>query len=394
MPSRRVARTLPPIALAALIAARCAQPTAPGPFYRAPSGHGAGRPGHVIRSEPLAGAPPGSRAWKILYVSTGFDGKPVEVSGVIVAPTLPPPAGGRPVVAWAHPTTGVSDRCAPSNWPTFFDTIPHLPALVALDCVVAATDYEGLGTPGPHPYLVGRSEALSVLDSVRAAREIEKAAAGTRFVVWGHSQGGHAALFTGQLARDYAPDLTLMGVAAIAPATELATLLRADLVERAGRILGAYCLWSWSRVYGAPIDRIVETSSVAVIDRVAADCLESDEEGYVAAFDSLTLRSDFVESGAYEAEPWKSLMEENRPGRSPIGAPIYIAQGTDDPIVRPAVTADFVQGLCGRGEAVRFEKLEGVGHTKAARVSASSAIGWMADRFEGRRAPNTCSRDW
>ncbi len=170
----------------------------------------------------MKGSPPGSSAWKILYTSVGLDGQLIEVSGVVIAPDLPPPTAGRHVVAWAHPTTGVGDRCAPSAFPEFFETIPHLTALMALDYVVVATDYPGLGTAGPHPYLVGLSEGRAVLDSVRAARNLPKAGAGKRFAAWGYSQGGHAALFAGQLAREYAAELTLAGVAAIAPPTDLA----------------------------------------------------------------------------------------------------------------------------------------------------------------------------
>jgi hypothetical protein len=121
------------------------------------------------------------KAWRILYFSTGLDEKPVEVSGIVVAPELPPSLAGRHVVAWAHPTTGVADNCAPSLREDVFDTIPHLQALLALDYVVTATDYPGLGTSGPHPYLVGESEGRAVIDSVRAAREIEKAGASVRY---------------------------------------------------------------------------------------------------------------------------------------------------------------------------------------------------------------------
>ena len=95
--------------------------------------------------------------------------------------------------------------------------------------VVAATDYPGLGTPGPHPYLVGLSEARAVIDSVRVARSLPGAGGGNRFIVWGHSQGGHAALFTGLIAKSYAPELSLLGVAAAAPASELADLMDDDL---------------------------------------------------------------------------------------------------------------------------------------------------------------------
>jgi acetyl esterase/lipase len=387
------ARRLARVAVAALLAgaaARCgSSPPPPGSFYAAPRPPD-GAPGDLLRSEPMPGALPGSSAWKILYVSTGLDGRPIEVSGVVVAPDLPAPAEGRPIVAWAHPTTGVSDDCAPSNWPHFFETVPHLPALIALDYVVVATDYPGLGTPGPHPYLVGESEGRAVLDAVRAAGAVEKANANRRFAVWGHSQGGHAALFAGQLARTYTPELQLAGVAAIAPATELATLLRDDIAERAGRVLASYSLWSWSRVYGAPLEGIVPPASISVIDRVARDCVESDGETYRVAWDSRELGSKLLADDAYTTDPWAQLLDRNRPGRSRAGAPLYIAQGLDDVLVRPSVTADFVRDLCRRGEVVRFEELPGVGHLRAGGASASAAIQWMRDRFEGRTPPDTC----
>jgi len=373
------------------LALRCGPvPPPPSSFYARDPRPGLGEPGAIIRSEELKGSPPGSKAWRVLYASTGLRGERIEVSGVIIAPELPPPPGGRPVIAWAHPTTGVHDNCAPSVNPEFFETIPHLPALMALDYVVAATDYAGLGTPGPHPYLVGESEGRSVLDSVRAAARLPKTGAGPRFVAWGHSQGGHAALFAGQLARRYAPDLALVGVAAIAPATELRTLLKDDFSERVGRILAAYALWSWSEVFGAPLTAAVYPSAIPGIERVARDCVETEGEGYRVGLDSIEMGNSFLLPEAFDEGPWRRLLDENRPGGETIGAPIYVAQGTDDAVVRPSVTADFVHGLCGRGEVVRYEELPGAGHMRAARVSASSAIQWMEARIEGRTAPSTC----
>jgi hypothetical protein len=40
---------------------------------------------------------------------------------------------------------------------------------------LVATDYVGLGTESPHPYLIGQGEGRSVLDAVRAARLIDEA---------------------------------------------------------------------------------------------------------------------------------------------------------------------------------------------------------------------------
>ena len=367
-------------------------PPPPGAFYASPADvpDAAGR---LLRSEPITDPPPGAKAWRVLYVSTGLNAKPIVVSGVVVAPDLPAPIAGRNVVAWAHPTTGVAERCAPSLRAEVFDTIPHLQALIALDYVVTATDYPGLGTRGPHPYLVGESEGRALIDSVRAARGIEAAGASGRYVAWGHSQGGQAALFAGELAPIYAPELTLAGVAAIAPATELTTLLEDDVAERAGRLVAAYSLWSWSRVYGAPLEPVVSDSAVGVIDRAARDCIETWGEVYKAVFDSDGLNAKFLKPGAFDAEPWKKLLEDNLPGRRPIAAPIYVAQGQEDTIVRPSVTADFVAGLCRTGERVRYETLPGVDHMRAGRASATSAIQWMRDRFDGKRAPTTCSAE-
>jgi hypothetical protein len=128
-------------------------------------------PGKLIRVAAMPDAPEGARAYRILYWSTGLDGKPVEVSGVVIAPRGAPQPGGRPVIAWAHPTTGVVNRRAPSLARVFFASVQGLRAMLDRDHVVAATDYPGLGTPEVHPYLVGTSEAHAVLDSVRFAGE-------------------------------------------------------------------------------------------------------------------------------------------------------------------------------------------------------------------------------
>jgi pimeloyl-ACP methyl ester carboxylesterase len=124
----------------------------------------------------------------------------------------------------------------------------------------------GLGTPEIHPYLVGVSEGRAVLDSVRAARQIPNVGAGVSFAVWGHSQGGQATLYAGLLARQYAPELRLVGVAAAAPATDLATLMKDDRGTGGGNNITAMTLWSWSRIYGAPIAPVVKPEAVPVID--------------------------------------------------------------------------------------------------------------------------------
>ncbi len=122
----------------------------------------------MLRVEAMPGAPEGATAQRMLYVSIGLDGAPIAVSGVVIVPSAAA-SRGRDVVAWAHPTTGVEVRCDPSLRSEFFDRIPGLRAILAQGRIVVATDYPGLGTAGPRPYLIGESEARAVLDSVRAA---------------------------------------------------------------------------------------------------------------------------------------------------------------------------------------------------------------------------------
>lgn len=160
---------------------------------------------------------------------------------MLVVPDGPPPADGRPVVSWQHPTSGVDRLCAPSLSRDVLKMIMGLPELLKRGYAVVAPDYPGLGTPGPHPYLVGESEGHAVLDAVRAARNAPEAHAGQRFAVWGHSQGGHATLFAGLLAQSYAPELQLVGAAAAAPAYELDKLFGATAPEVTADYMARLC---------------------------------------------------------------------------------------------------------------------------------------------------------
>jgi hypothetical protein len=171
-------------------------------LYDVKPGEIAGKPGSIIRVWPLeGGGPGGGDAFRILYRSTGLNGQPIAVSGAIFIPPGAAPQGSRNVIAWAHPTSGVVEACAPSLMPDVAGMIWGLADMLARGYVVVATDYPGLGVPGQiHPYLIGVSEARAVLDSVRAARALPRTGASNRFAVWGHSQGGHASLYTGELA--------------------------------------------------------------------------------------------------------------------------------------------------------------------------------------------------
>jgi acetyl esterase/lipase len=377
----------------ALLAAAlpCSTTHAQDAFYQATAAEiEDGAPGSIIREEPMRATPPGGIAHRVLYRSTSPEGKKIAVSGVIITPPGAPPQGGWPVVAWAHPTTGIVPRCAPSLAIFVYQQIAGSRPLTEKGYAIAATDYPGLGTPGPHPYLVGVSEARAVIDSVRAARTFP-GVNGSRYAVWGHSQGGQAALFTGMISEGYAPELTLVGVAAAAPATELAILMTDDLHSTGGRNLTAMTVWSWSRIYDARADSIVAPVAMPIVDLLAEECIESPfdilERGRTAA----PLAKEFlIVKNPAEVEPWRSLLERNTPGPLPPTLPVFLAQGTSDGLVRPEVTEDYTKRLCGAGSRVQMLLLPGVSHGLAAAKSADAAVAWMADRFAGKAAPNDC----
>jgi acetyl esterase/lipase len=378
--------------IVALIAANIGDARAQTDFYAAEGVDLGSFPnGGLIRSQPIDGAPDGAAAYRILYRSEGLNGQPIAVSGVVIVPAGPPPSGERPIVAWAHPTTGVIPPCAPSLARVLFSSIQGLREMLAHGYVVAATDYPGLGTAGPHPYLVGISEGRAVLDSVRAARGMPGVGEGRRFAVWGHSQGGQAALFTGLLAMTYAPELQLVGVAAAAPATELGPLMEADLGTSGGNNLTAMTLWSWSRVYGAPMSEVVTPAAIPVIDQLAGMCVERFFDIFRRRGPSRRLEQSFLSvNNLADREPWRSLLAENTPGPLPPEIPVFLAQGTADKLVIPSVTRNYAAALCKAGSRVTLDWIVGVGHAFSGRDSASAAVAWMADRFDGAAAPSTC----
>src|ERR1700761_6512068 len=383
----------------AALAASCltaivATANAQGAFYKATEAEiAAGSPGSIIREESMGTSPPGGIAHRVLYRSTSPEGKPVAVSGVVIIPPGAPPEGGWPVVAWAHPTTGVVPHCAPSLALLIFQQIAGSRPLTEQGYAIAATDYPGLGTPGPHPYLVGVSEARAVIDSVRVARSLPGAGDGKQFTVWGHSQGGQAALFTGLIAKTYAPELNLLGVAAAAPATDLATLMNEDIDSVGGKNITAMTLWSWQRVFDANMDKVIDPRAKPAIDRLAQECIEGPFDLRRRQRTEQPLEQYFLTTKhPSDVEPWHRLLAQNSPGTLPPGIPVFLAQGTDDVIIDPKVTQDYAVALCGAGSKVRMLSMPNIGHGRAAQASTQAMLGWTSGRFAGTTAPDDCSR--
>lgn len=252
--------------------------------------------------------------------------------------------------------------------------------------VVAATDYPGLGTPGVHPYLVGPVEAASVLDSVRAARQLE-VNAGNQFVVWGASQGGQAALWTAQSAAAYAPELTLMAAAASAPATDLAGIVAAKLNDRGGGVFISETLYAWGQIYpGANLDEIIKPEQRAQFERMATTCI-STPAAFLTIGDLLTPAA-YLSVDILATEPWRTFFAENTPA-GPISVPLLITHGSTDDLIPIEFSEAEAARRCAKGEDVTLVRLPGVGHD-ARNESGIITVGWIEDRFAGRPTGSTC----
>lgn len=178
-------------------------------------------PGTLLRQEPLE--PHQSLEYaagniRLLYSSTEglFGQSTVSVSGALFLPEGTPPKEGWPLMAWTHGTVGIADICAPSyNGRQSRDTT-YLNYWLANGYAIVASDYQGLGTPGTHPYLATRPEAYSNLDAIRAVQRADFPVSDA-VVLFGQSQGGGAALATGGFAQSYAPELDIRGIVATGP---------------------------------------------------------------------------------------------------------------------------------------------------------------------------------
>jgi uncharacterized membrane protein HdeD (DUF308 family) len=365
----------------------------PDEFYAAPS-DAPDEPGVLLRSEPFQqGVPEGAQAWRILYTTTRSDGDPAVASAIVLVPT-DGVAGPRPLVAWAHGTTGFAPKCAPSNLqqPFLVGATPALDQVVAKGWAFVATDYVGLGTEGPHPYLIGEPEGRSVLDSIRAARQLDDVELEDRAVVWGHSQGGGAALWTGILAPSYAPDANVIGVAALSPATVLPTLFDHVKDEPVGKLMGSYVLSAYSETYpDVEIGDYVRAEARVLFDETAEKCL-SGPEALVAVGEAVATPPYFSQSPA--DGPLGARLEENVPtGR--IDAPLLIGQGLTDVLVLPSVQKQFVAERCADGQALEYRTYKGFDHVGVVLDPASplpdDLVTWTQDRFDGKPLRAGCT---
>lgn len=329
--------------------------------------------GGLMEAEP-ADSPEGVNGWTIRYCSTGREGDIIEVTGLLATPAGDPPEGGWPLVAWAHGTAGLGDQCAPSG--DGIERIIYIEPWIAAGYAVVASDYEGLGTDGTPAYLVGESEARSILDSVRAARNLPAANVGSPTMTVGYSQGGHAALWTGELAPTYAPEIDLVAVVSLSGPTDLVGLVEVRADERNAYDAAAELIASWSDYYGTDPSDVVTPEGAAVLDIVRGECAGRTE-------DAVGPLEDFLQTPLEESPDWLALLEANSTGQTRIEAPVFIAQAQRDNLVPAEVTREALPELCATNEQLRYQEYATT-HGGLRLAVAPDMLQFLADGLAGQ----------
>lgn len=358
-----------------------------------------GAPGRMLRWEPLVASLPGAgRASRILYSSTSGIGRggPIAVSGALYLPAGTPPAGGWPLVSWAHGTTGVADVCAPSWAGRVKRDEAYLGRWLAEGFAVVATDYEGLGTPGMHPYLLWKSEGMGVLDAARAALAAEPGTLRDTVLIVGQSQGSGAALGATSLAPAYAPELKVLGTIATGVVATFDAISSDDLAQPGTytdprRMDGAFAMLrigGTDRALHPGVDAAAFTTPKGrkMLTAARTSCLH----------DMFALaKSDGIEganSFARDPAPIDADMDRNfRLPKARMSVPIFVGTGLADSMAGTAGQYNAVKAMCAAGGTVQWHAYPGLTHGGAVNGSLVDSVPFARALLAGRPVAGNCA---
>ncbi|PZU46240.1 MAG: lipase [Microbacterium sp.] len=324
-------------------------------------------PGEPLRVAPYDGdVPEGADALRILYATTRADGSAAVASAVVVIPTASSPED-RLVLAWQHGTTGVAQPCAPSltDGAVTDANLPGITQMVARGWLVVATDYPGQGTSGRYPYLIGEGEGRATLDAVRAARQLDDANASNRVMVWGHSQGGHATLWAGQIAEDYAPELHIEGVAALSAAVDpfaMAQRVTGAGSSALGEAITSFVLVPYADEYpDITIGDVTHPAGAVFAESAASRCV-LDRGMLVTVLVSLGLGDqDALYRLDLDSGSVRYRLEENI-ASGIVPAPLYLGQGVDDEVIPIEMQRTLAASLYATGRTLEVHEYPGRTH--------------------------------
>ena len=319
-----------------------------------------------------------AQAYRILYAGLGYHGGPRDVTGIALVPDAPVPAQGLAIVGYAHGTTGLGDDSAPSRVGFTRLEREHVARWLAAGYIVAVTDYEGLSTPGPHPYLNGEAVADDIVDAVRAARQLGVPTTGS-WVVAGFSQGGHAALFVGLMATQYAPELDFRGTVSLAPPVHMPLLIGTVTADgsRPVSILTSFLLAGLPTSHpdfdprelltdeGDRLVDLAETASLVEVIR-ASRGRTNDHIG------TTNLR---------DLDGVSALLDTCRVPVARFDRPVLLTAGSADEVVPLEVVQRFADDLRAAGTDVEFVRHDGASHGAVLTADLDGVVSWAAGQL-------------
>jgi hypothetical protein len=323
-------------------------------------------------------------AKRVVYITSDLNGNVINASGLIITPNVRPSHPN--VVAWAHALTGMADQCAPSNNATYFfpEAVDAVKSYLQQGWVVTAPDYAGLGVGGNYQTFVGNTAARSIIDSVRAARNLDTNLT-NQWVAVGHSGGGSAPLFAGEIASSYGTELNLKGVVGLAP------LSNVDFVAPAivgtpfqGELIDALYGLSYADST-VDVGTILAPSAKNLSSIIHAGCVFDT----INAYAGLT-PSQLLVNGQLSDTILGKLAQFDNPGFAPSSAPILLLQGTADQEIPATLTEFLQQEVCAQGSTSYLQELDGVGHDDLPTVTTGLVAQYISDRFNGLTPPNNC----
>ena len=391
-----------------------------------------GKLGEIIKKEKIKTSVKGAQAWKIAYISSDAMERKTIATGLLIAPIGKAPAEGRPILAWAHGTTGSAQNCGPSqiidptaplneyflvdgnSWTDY--GIPNVEAFIKEGYVIVATDYQGLGGGGKHQYAVAQTNGRDVINSARAASSMKEIGAGKKTVVYGWSQGGGATIAAASLPEyqamqgTAADNLQYLGFVALAP-EDVAVMLPNVPNDEAGAaklmngftqanvpnvfLFAHYVMGLWGTQAAFPslkLSDVLTDEGVKAVDKLSANkCIHvlADTFNYAYGDNYKSL----LKPQASNSLAWvKAFIEGSVKPVKPV-APVVIYWGTKDTAVPPVMHELYQKQMCALGANVGRNQLPGdQTHFTTPGVAAPMYLEWVKDRIAGKPLANGCPK--
>lgn len=373
-----------------------AYPTLPSldPFYTPPKPLPRVEPGTILRSRAVTvrglGLPLPVSAWQVLYRSTDAQGRPNAVSGTLAVLQDGRPAADRPLVAYNIGTHGLASECAPS-YLVRLGVDPEemlMGAVLTRGWAIMVTDYEGLGTPGPHTYTSGLATGRAVLDGARAALRLPDGGLGpkSQIGIWGYSEGGLASTWAAELAPTYAPELNLKGTAAGGVPANLSHIGKLiDGGPLAGFLLAAAVGLDRANP-GLRLNALLNDKGKAAAESIAGQCVAQ----WTVQFANHPLSEYTRVPNPLDVPRIAAVIAKNALGTGRPSAPLHIYESVNDEFIPVGDVRELVRTYCDKGVVVEYTEDAMSEHISYAAQGSTAALTWLAGRFAGAEAPSTC----